>query len=425
MGGLTAGLAASPAAAQDAPQAAEDQAQPQARPQVGTAVAAVVNDHPISTFDVQQRVRLMMATSGAQLSEEALVQMQRQALRDLVEERLKLQEAERFELTIPDEAVDEELARIAASGGGSPEALARDLAQQGIAIETLREKIRAERAWEELVQGRYGPRVNISEGEVEDVLADLREQSQTEQFLLSEICLPLESQAQAEQMRQVGMQMIDQMRQGVPFQALAEQFSACPSAARGGDLGWLRRAEMSPEIAQIVQNLQEGNVSLPVPTQDGMMVMVAVRQKRDAAEAGEPSYQVAYAGAPKSLGREAAETGFARLKQANPCTGDALSVDLGEGVGVNALPMMPASAFAPQFQPVLADLERGEQSDILESETAFHSVLMCARDEGLGLPSRGQIENRLAAEELDRLSRRYLRDVERDSAVDLRIATGG
>ena len=408
-------LAGAPTLAQEA------EAPAPARPQaVGAGVAAVVNDHPISTFDVQQRVRLMMASSGAQLDERALAQMQTKALRDLVEERLKLQEAARFDLEIADDEINEELARIAAGGGGTPDQLARDLAGQGIAIETLREKIRSEIAWERLVGGRYGDRVSITDGEVEDELSEMRDATQEPQYRVSEICLPAGDAEQAREMQSVGMQMIDQMQRGVPFGAIAQQYSACPSAARGGDLGWMRMEEFEPAIQELIPQLSAGNVSLPLPT-DGMVKMIAMQQKRDAAEAGEPAYEVVYAGAPKSVGREAAAAAFAKLPATNGCRADALSEDLGPGVGVTVLPMLPASAFAPAFQPALAGLERGEVSDVLEGDAAYHAVMLCQKDEGLGLPSRSQIKAQLRGQELDRLGRRYLRDVERDGAVDVRV----
>ena len=391
---------------------------------VGTAVAAVVNDSPISTFDVQQRLRLMAVSSGAQLPDEALAQMQQQALRELIEERLKLSEAGQFEqLVISEEEIDEELARIAAAGGGSPEQLTRDLAAQGIAIETLRDRIRADLAWDRLVSGRYRSRINITDQEVEDELNRLRAQAGQEQYLLAEICLPVESAAQADQMREVGMQMIGQMQQGVPFRALAQQYSGCPSAARGGDLGWVSMNDVREGLRPVLPQLSPGNVSLPVLA-DGMVVMLALRQKRDAAEQGEPAFEIAYAGVPRSAGLDAAERVQARLRETNACESNALSVDLGPNAYVSALPMLPAAAFEPAFRPALATLERGEVSDVMVGEDAYHVAMLCRKDDGLGLPSRTQIRNQLTAEALERQSRRYLRDIERDSAVDVRLADG-
>lgn len=391
---------------------------------VSERVAAVVNDYPISTFDVSQRLRLMVITQGAQIPEEAIPQFQQQALRDLVEERLKLQEADRFELVISDDEINRELARIAAGGGADLASLEADLARSGIAIGTLREKIRAEQAWEQLVQGRYGSRVNVTDNEVEDMIDQLRSDAQQEQMLLSEICLPLGDPSERERMYSVGLQMIDQMRQGVPFRALAQQYSACPTAARGGDIGWMKSSDLDPDIAELVAQLVPGSISRPVPQGD-MLKMIAVRQRREATAAGEPGYAVAYAGAPVSIGEEAARAAFDKLTLANPCVGARLSADLGPEVGVTILPMMKERAYQTVFHDVLAGLEEGQTSDVIESDGAYHAVLLCEKDEGLGLPPRRQVENSLQASELDLISRRYLRDVERDSAVEIRLGLDG
>ncbi|MEM9809814.1 MAG: peptidylprolyl isomerase [Pseudomonadota bacterium] len=391
---------------------------------IGNGVAATVNDNPISTFDVQQRMRLMMVTSGGQLTEEVMAQLQEQALRDLIDEQLKRQEATEFNVQVSEGEIDQELARIAGSGGASVEALAADLARQGIAIETLRAKIWADQAWERLVRGRFNSRVNVTDDEIDNMLDDMRAEKQDQQFYLSEICLPMADPSERERIYAVGMQMIGQMRDGVPFQALAQQFSICPSAARGGELGWLRSAELEPDVAEVVGQLDQGNVSTPIELDD-MMKVVAVRARREAAEQGDPSYEVAYAGIRKNkVSRQEAEQKLARLPLTNPCDASPLSIDLGQDIGVVLLPMMPISNFHDDFHDEILGLQRGDTSALLESATSYHRLYVCEMDEGLGLPRRQVVEGRIEAQEFQLLSRRYLRDIERDSDVDIRLTDG-
>ncbi|MEM6650035.1 MAG: peptidylprolyl isomerase [Pseudomonadota bacterium] len=413
-----------PTAQAQPPSGEETQAPQPKAPEVGERVAAVVNDDPISTFDIRQRVRLMMVVQSLQVTEENAGMIQQQALQDLVEERLKLQEAERMNINIPDAQVNQELARIAAAAGGDVDTLIRDLAGQGISVETLRQQIRANAAWEQLVRGRFGPRVSISSDEVEDKMDELREDVQQEQLQLAEICLPMQNAEQGEQMYAVGMQMIDQMRQGVPFQALAQQFSACPSAARGGDMGWMRANDLDEDLTEIVEQLGVGSISRPVP-HEGMLKMLAVRQKRPAAAPGEPAYQVAYAGADISIGEDRAREAFARLPETNACNGNTLSTDLGPNIGVTMLPMLREAEFDPAFHAPLAQLSLNAVSDVIEHEGAYHAILLCEKDEGLGLPRRQAVENQLEGDALELLSRRYLRDVERDSAIEIRLSADG
>ena len=80
------GQAAEPAPA--AP-AATARAAPQG---LSESVAAVVNDEIISTYDLAQRMRLLIATSGIQPTQQNIAQFQREALISLVDERLQVQE---------------------------------------------------------------------------------------------------------------------------------------------------------------------------------------------------------------------------------------------------------------------------------------------------------------------------------------------
>ena len=66
-------------------------------------IAALVNDYPITTVDVRNRMRLIIASSGAQPTPEALARIQDQAIRSLVDETLQLQEALEYEIEVDPE----------------------------------------------------------------------------------------------------------------------------------------------------------------------------------------------------------------------------------------------------------------------------------------------------------------------------------
>jgi len=92
------GAAQAPAASTAAPIAPVPLANAGAgAPTLREGVAAVVNDEIISTYDLRQRVLLLIVTSGVQVTNENLAQIQREALRDLIDERLELQEVRRIQ----------------------------------------------------------------------------------------------------------------------------------------------------------------------------------------------------------------------------------------------------------------------------------------------------------------------------------------
>jgi peptidyl-prolyl cis-trans isomerase SurA len=386
-----------------------------------SAVAAIVNDKVITTFDVQQRMKLMLVSAGGRITPQMLPQLQRQAVRDLVEEQLKLQEAKEFEVNPEDGEVAGELRGMAAQSGLTPELLEAALKAEGVSIETLKNQIEAGIVWPRIVQGRYGKRVRVSDEEVSATIERMRADATQEQTLISEICIPVPSPDQAQAYYEGGLQLLEQMRKGVPFAVIAQQFSACTTAAAGGDMGWVRAGELPPELDEAVRNLPVGAVTNPIPSEGAFMIL-AVRDKREAVKQGEMSWTIAYASTPVATGRAAARNALEKLKTSEACAGGrTLRQDLGPDVSVALVESATLASVDERFRPAVESLQRGELSEIIEADDALHVLFACEIDEGLGIPSREAIEERLYNRQLQRIAQQYLRDVERKSTVDIRL----
>lgn len=392
------------------------------------AVAAIVNDQVITTFDLRQRMRLMLLSAGGQIPVEALPQLQQRALRDLVEEKLKLQEAAEFELEVSDEELQQELAVVAAQSNLQAEQFINALEADGISPASLQDQIESGIVWPQLVQGRFRDRIRVNDDEVEDTLNRMREDVSLEQFLVSEICIPVADPSQAQQYYQGSLQLIEQMRAGVPFAVVAQQFSACTTAAVGGDVGWVRAGELPQELDTAIRELPAGAVTNPIPS-EGAFIIMAVRDKREAVVAGEPTFKLAYAAASEDIGESAARLAFDKLATADACSDRAMRIDLGEGVGVSLLENVTLGEIDERFREFVEDLDRGDTSAVIRADGAFHTAYVCDKDEGLGLPSREALEERIYGRQLSRIGQQYLRDIERRSMVDIRqkelISLGG
>lgn len=384
-----------------------------------SAVAAIVDDKVITTYDVQQRMRLMLLSTGGRISAQMYPQLQNQAVRDLVEEQLKLMEAKEFKLEIAEKEIQNELRQIATDGNVTIEEMERQLKTDGISLSTLRQQVEAGIAWPRLVQGRFRTRVRVDQDEVEDTLNRMREDATKEQYLVSEVCIPVPDPSQAQAYYDGAQQLIEQMRRGVPFAAVAQQFSACPSAATGGDLGWVHAGELPKEIDEALKQLPPGAVTNPIPSEGAFMIM-AVRDKRAAVVAGEQSWTLFYAGAPLTMGRNDALLALQKIATADAC-GSALRLDMGPGIGVTRLESMKLGDIDPRFREAVSVLKRGDLSGPIEADDALHMVYVCEKDEGLGLPSREAIEDRIYSRQLTRIAQQYLRDVERKTMVDIRL----
>jgi peptidyl-prolyl cis-trans isomerase SurA len=382
-------------------------------------IAALVNDYPITTVDVRNRMRLIIASSGVQPTPEALARIQQEALRSLVDETLQLQEAQEFDVEIEEAEVDAAISDIATRNGTDPAEIENDLAASGIQVSTLRRQLEAEIAWQVLVGGRYSNLIRISNQQIEATLERVAASASEPQFHLAEIFLEIPVSADQELAQERAIAVMTQLSQGAPFQSVAQQFSDAPSAANGGDMGWLLQGQMRPEVAQVAQALQPGQLSRPFRVPGGLMI-IALVDAREGTTAIQ--FDLAQVNLPTSRVTDEAVAALERaLSRITSCDSiDAAIADI-DGVFSSRLGQISLDSLLPQVAEPLSSLDEGENTGLLESASGRQAYVVCSRTiGGPGVPSRADIERQLRNQQLSMLSRRWLRDLRRDSTIEIR-----
>lgn len=98
-------------------------------------------------------------------------QFRKQAQEELIEERLKLQEAKKLGVEISDDDAKRMLQGIADRNKMTIDQFAQQVKSSGFDISTLRERLRSEQAWREVVRRRFGAQININQKDVDRVLS--------------------------------------------------------------------------------------------------------------------------------------------------------------------------------------------------------------------------------------------------------------
>lgn len=381
-------------------------------------IAAIVNDQPITTYEVRDRMRFILTTSGIQPTEDVLEQVQEQAMRSLVEETLQLQTARRFEVPITEEEVDEAIADIAARNSVTVEEIEADLERAGSSIDTMRQQLRAEIAWSYLVGGRYRSRIRVSDAQIESALERLAESASQTQYRVAEILVNLPASGDETDAERRITTIYRALEQGAPFPAVAEQLSDAPTAASGGDAGWLSAAQLRPQVAQVVQQMPVGSISNPIRVPGGYMI-VALADRREGQVTEQFTLQqvtlVTSQITPER--RQALERAASRLQgcsnvqAAFESVPQAIITDIGT-VGANAL--------VPQIRTALSGLQNGQASSVLETAAGLQVFIVCERRlGGPGFPGSADIENQIVNQQLSLLARRWLRDLRNDATVEM------
>ncbi|MBO9709981.1 MAG: peptidylprolyl isomerase [Caulobacter sp.] len=434
---LTAASLGLPAQAQEAPvvdaPAAGQQAAPAPRANpLSESVAAVVNDDIISTYDLMQRMRLLMVSSGLQPTQENLPQLEQEALRSLIDERLQLQELKRVEkqqkITIisTDQEIKEQINDIARSNSPNMtgDQLLAQLAAQGVGAETFKAQIRADSSWQAWISGRYGSRLRIGEDQIKAFERRMAEAASKPQYQVSEVFIDAARVGGMEVATNGARQLISQMQQGAPFPAVARQFSASPTAANGGDAGWISPGEMPPEVDAALEQLRPGQLSAPIPVRDGVYI-IYLRDKRSGAKAALVDLKQVAIPLAKDATQAQVDAANKVLLDLKPklTSCETLEATAGkvDGVVAGDLGEAEISDLAPAFQQAANTLNVGQISDPIRTDAGLHLIAVCGkRQSGAQAPTHDQIENRLRNQQLAMISKRYLRDLRNSATIETR-----
>ncbi|GAB4356770.1 MAG: hypothetical protein Kow00114_07890 [Kiloniellaceae bacterium] len=235
--------------------------------------AAVVNDDIISVLDLAMRVQLAVVAAGVQDSQEVRRRLTPQVLRNLIDERLQMQEAKRLDISVTDVQVAGALEQIAQQNNMTEGQFLTMLRNRGIIPTTLIDQIRAQIAWQAIIQRRLRPNVVITQEEVEEVVNRLSARRGAIERRVSEIFIPIESTAKEAEAEANAVRLFEELRQGANFAGLARQFSQSGTATLGGDLGWVRDGELDEELNAVLAQMAPGEVSVPVRTVSGYHIL--------------------------------------------------------------------------------------------------------------------------------------------------------
>lgn len=395
---------------------------PTAMAQTAHGIAATVNEDVITTYDLRQRVLFNLMAAGAQPDEATLQRMQMQALRSLVDERIQMQEAKKFDLKVADAEVERSVARLAQSNNMSVAEISAQMAKVGINLNTLRDQVRAEVSWQRIINGRYGNRIRISDTQIDETINRISANVDKPSYLLSEIFIEATPDIGGmDGAMEGGRAMVEQIQKGAPFTALARQFSSSATAAKGGDMGWIREGELRSEIDSAIQQMEKGNISTPIQVPGGVYV-IALRDKRVSTSEAVYTLKQLRVSAEDAASLETAKAQLSALAQTNETCDTIEKADIGvDNVEFGDLGEVKANEVSEEILSVLGQTDVGDVSAPIELGGGAMALMVCNREvRGSEIPTRDAVENRLIDQQLAQQSKRYLRDLRRNATIEAR-----
>jgi peptidyl-prolyl cis-trans isomerase SurA len=405
-------------------------AAPLTAPTDAATIVAVVNGDVISREDVINRSLLFAHSTGLPTSPEVLERIAPQVTRQLIDERLRLQEIQRRHIVVSDQEIAKTIADVESRNNMAPGTLEHRLAADGVALRTLIDQIRVQIGWGRVLRQELGSRLQVSDADLAEQERLLKQQIGQTEYRVGDIFIPIENPDAAEDAQKFADTVISQLREGAPFPVAAAQFSQSQTALQGGDLGWVQSDQLDPAELRVVSVMPVGAISNPIRVPGGLSI-VTLRGKRQIGQDVVTQLTIRQAfvhftsalnpQAPTPQQIQALTDAKALSASAHDCDAvAAANTRWGSGRPSDPGPITLENV-APAMRGILDKLEPGHASQPLVAQDGIAVLMVCSREtRNAGLPSKAELEDRILGERIELASRQLQNELRRRAIIEQR-----
>jgi len=235
-------------------------------------VVVVANGSPITAYDIEQRTKLIQASTHKKTTRQEVIQ-------ELIDDRLKIAKAKSYGLEVSDEDINKQFANMATRQHISVKQFVGFLARAGIAPETIKARIRAELTWNQLIRGKFSASLQINESEIASAL---RASSEPAKFGYIYTLYPVtvvvpygsseavvaSKKREAESLRA----RFVNCKEGLEFARALRDVAVREPISRSS-------ADFAPQLRELLDKMEVGHLTTPEVTPQGLQ-MFAVCQKK-------------------------------------------------------------------------------------------------------------------------------------------------
>jgi peptidyl-prolyl cis-trans isomerase SurA len=302
----------------------------------GQAIVALVNDEPVTGFDVEQRVTFLAMSSGdlgariqarlkspdigerfksyamarnpksqadvdrlrkqfiesiaSQARAEIRPKLRKDALEELIEERLKLQAAKKMGIVVGEDDVERVLKTISERNKMTVKQFSDHLRSRGSDVSVMRQRFRASIAWREVARRRFGAMISVNDREIDRAVAGAPGEEANVQLSLQRVVLSVPPGG-----GQAGF-----ARRFRDAEALRNRFTNCNAlpglvksipGSRHESLGFKSASEIAEPTRSILLAARDGQMVPPAVTGGGVE-LYAVCGRRTQAVSSEKRQQI-------------------------------------------------------------------------------------------------------------------------------------
>jgi parvulin-like peptidyl-prolyl isomerase len=233
---------------------------------------ATVNGAEITVkdFTVKLRNALNLLGNASNLKDGDVDSIKREALEDLIEEKIMLTRAEKLGLHVNDEELKKRVEEIKKDYTG--ENFAQVFGGEKVDYKIWSEELRKRLLLEKLVNQEVNSKIAVSDEEAMAYYQANRNRYYAEETVhVAQIVVSTKEKAD---------EVLKRLQAGENFSKVAQEVSTGPEASKGGDLGMFTRGVMPEAFDRVVFSLPEGRASKVVKSPYGFHIFKVLKKEK-------------------------------------------------------------------------------------------------------------------------------------------------
>lgn len=239
-------------------------------------IVAVVNDEVITQSDINNMLlpiyKEYKDLYTEQEIDDKMVEESRKILKQLIEDRLLLSEAKKRDIAVDDQKVNQQLNKIK-SAFSSEEDFLRSLKEQNISIKELKDIYRRNIMVSKLVDMEVRNKIHVTPVEIANYynyhIDKFKEPSKIRLYHIL-----IKDTPGSDEAKEKAQQVVQKLKLGADFEQMARVYSEGPNGEDGGDMGYVEKGQMLPEIDKVIFGMKESEISDPVKTDIGYHILM-------------------------------------------------------------------------------------------------------------------------------------------------------
>ncbi len=385
-------------------------------------ILAKVNNQIITNIDLEYRLNLAFEISNIPNEAKFRKEIRQQMLNLLIDENLKIQEADKYGILISSTEVYNEIRRLEQRLGLPKDSLIKNFREKNIPEIVIYNQIRGELLWNKVISFRITNNVTISNKQKEEAFQNYINNSGEVEYNISEIFISSTS-SNKEDSSEERISSIYNKANSSNFTTLAQQFSDGVLNVNN----WYRESALNSDVMKTIESLKIGEISKPIKTNSGLHIyLLNDKRKTKKIIENETIYNISQVffkatNADQSKINAVENKLLSLRKKIKNCAQLEEAIKKDDRITGGSLGMLSSKSLDKRFLEVLeANLVVGKLSKIIVTTDGIHSIMLCESVKTVNLDDiRRDVEQKLRIEKINNAAGLLLNSIRQRALIEI------